>query len=220
VAGLAATVAVASTGNPYEKERAKTRLYTEMAQEGDLMQSSALFGATGYSAHEYLWILCAGAVAMSAMVLPGISGSLVLIVFGVYFEVITAISHLKSLQISALLYLSVFSVGMVAGLFLFARLVNWLLSRFHDATMAFLIGLMAGSLYALWPFKEYRIMDRVEKSGDGIRIIEDAVVYTNTNILPSAWEQVWGVLISAALGAGIMALFIRFGGKKEGASAA
>jgi putative membrane protein len=145
------------------------------------------------------------------MVLPGISGSLVLIVCGVYFDVITAITQVKALEISAILYLCVFAAGMLVGLVLFARLVNWLLRRFHDATMTFLIGLMAGSLYALWPFKRYVVMDTYTKTGTGIRVVHDAIVYTNQNVLPDTVSTAAVAVACALAGALIMAVFMRVG---------
>ncbi len=90
----------------------------------------------------------AAAVAISAMVLPGVSGAFVLLLFGVYFDVLTAVKG------GDLLVLGVFAVGALTGLLVCTRLVSRLLHRYFNPTMAFMLGLMAGSLYELWPFKK------------------------------------------------------------------
>ncbi|RKU25159.1 hypothetical protein C6497_16560 [Candidatus Poribacteria bacterium] len=106
-----------------------------------------------------------GALAISAMILPGISGSFLMLAFGVYFPLITAIkdtidgffSLLKGGIIQPILdnilILGVFAIGCLGGLLLFTRLLNLLLKQYRNITIAFLIGLMVGSLYGLWPFR-------------------------------------------------------------------
>ena len=89
-----------------------------------------------------------GCVASSAMLLPGISGSFLLLLLGVYHEVLGIINQRDYLL------LVVFAASCAIGLVLFARLINLLLSRYRSSTMAFLAGLMAGSLWNLWPFRE------------------------------------------------------------------
>lgn len=111
-----------------------------------------------------LFFIC-GALAISAMILPGISGSFLMLAFGVYFPLVTAIkdtidgffSILKGGTIQPILdnilLLSIFAIGCLSGLLLFTRLLNLLLKRYRNLTTAFLIGLMVGSLYGLWPFR-------------------------------------------------------------------
>ncbi|MFP4416098.1 MAG: DUF368 domain-containing protein [Chitinispirillaceae bacterium] len=213
--GAALTVYVASEVNPVDKtlaksERYKDRIVSEQTQADEPAGNSAQNPqAIRYSTAEYASIGLAGAIAISAMVLPGISGSLVLILMGQYYEVISAISSLRHPQLEPIVFLAMFGLGMVIGLFLFARLVSWVLARYHDQTMAFLLGLLAGSLYALWPFKQAVTTDLWIKASNGIRLMEDAVVYTNINTLPdSAATGVW-VAFCAIAGAGIMFFFAR-----------
>ncbi len=92
-------------------------------------------------------IFMAAVLAISAMVLPGISGSFVLLLLGVYFDILTAINQRD------LLIIGVFALGALSGLLVFSRVMGLLLNRFFNITMAFMTGLMAGSLYVLWPFK-------------------------------------------------------------------
>ncbi len=90
----------------------------------------------------------AGAIAISAMILPGISGSFLLVVLGMYGPVVAAVNARD------LPALGVFLVGTVVGLALFSRGLDWALRRHHDTVLAALIGLMAGSLRVLWPWPD------------------------------------------------------------------
>lgn len=136
----------------------------------------------GYSPEDYLYIAFCGALAISATILPGVSGSLVLILLGTYFDVISAISELKSFHWETFVFLGIFGLGVIFGGLLFARLVSFVLYRCYNATMAFLGGLMIGSLYALWPFKETVLMAQqyVKQAGE-IICLDNVAVQTNSN---------------------------------------
>ncbi|MEM7340854.1 MAG: DUF368 domain-containing protein [Actinomycetota bacterium] len=102
---------------------------------------------SGPAADPAIWAYFgAGAIAICAMILPGISGSFLLLMMGMYAAVLGAI-HDRDL-----LVIAVFGVGAVIGLALFSTLLGWLLERYHDALLAALIGLMIGSLRVLWPW--------------------------------------------------------------------
>ena len=88
-----------------------------------------------------------GAIAISAMILPGISGSFILLLLGMYAPVLAAVSD------SELLLLGAFAAGCATGLLAFVHLLRWALMRFNDAVMALLAGFMAGSLVRLWPWR-------------------------------------------------------------------
>ncbi len=90
----------------------------------------------------------AGALAICAMILPGVSGSFILLMIGMYQPLLEAV-HDRSIAT-----LLVFIVGAVAGLAMFSTLLNWLLDRHHDTMLAGLIGLMIGSLRVLWPWPD------------------------------------------------------------------
>jgi len=87
-----------------------------------------------------------GAIAVTAMILPGISGSFILLLLGLWPAVIGAAADRE------LFLLLIFGLGCVAGLAGFSTLLNWLLARFHDLVLAALIGLMVGSARVLWPY--------------------------------------------------------------------
>ena len=88
----------------------------------------------------------AGAIAICAMILPGISGSFLLLMMGMYAAVLGAV---HDREIGSLL---VFMVGAVLGLTLFSQLLGWLLENHHDVVIAVLVGLMIGSIRVLWPW--------------------------------------------------------------------
>lgn len=96
-----------------------------------------------------LWALpLGGMLGVSVMLLPGVSGSLMLLMIGQYTTVSGAL-HDRDLVV-----ISVFAVGLVLGAALFVPVMRWLLEHRHDATLAVLTGMMAGSLRSLWPWKE------------------------------------------------------------------
>ena len=94
-----------------------------------------------------LTFFLAGSVAICAMILPGISGSFILLLLGMYLPVLEALRNLEVPLLSA------FVVGCVTGLLAFVHLLRWLLERWHDPVMALLAGFMAGSLARLWPWR-------------------------------------------------------------------
>ncbi len=95
-----------------------------------------------------------GVVAISAMLLPGISGSFILLILGQYERVIGAIESLLHLDFSALLIVVPFALGCLVGITAFARIVAWALRRFHAPVVAGLCGLLIGSLWRIWPYQE------------------------------------------------------------------
>jgi len=97
----------------------------------------------------------AATVAICAMILPGISGAFVLLLLGLYHPITELLRGLPKGEITlqGLAILAIFCAGCLVGLLSFSRLLRWLLAHRHDSTMAFLVGLMLGSLYKIWPFQ-------------------------------------------------------------------
>jgi putative membrane protein len=93
-------------------------------------------------------VFLSGFLAICAMILPGISGSFILVLLGMYGTVLSA---LKSLDI---VFIAVFAFGAAGGLMCFSRILHWLLSRYHELTMALLTGFLFGSLTVVWPWKQ------------------------------------------------------------------
>jgi putative membrane protein len=117
----------------------------------------------------------AGAIAICAMILPGISGSFLLLMMGMYAAVLGA-AHDRSA--SDLVNLAVFFAGAVVGIALFSTALGWVLDRYHDQLLAGLIGLMLGSFRVLWPWPNgVGIISDVEGesiSGTGLGLPETA----------------------------------------------
>ncbi|NOI74059.1 DUF368 domain-containing protein [Vibrio coralliilyticus] len=110
-------------------------------------------------------VMFAGAIAICAMILPGISGSFILLLIGMYSPVLGAV---KSLDITILL---LFLTGCIIGLLSFSHILSWLLKRFRDITLIFLTGLMIGTLPKIWPWKE-TLTWRTNSSGEQVPLIE------------------------------------------------
>lgn len=98
--------------------------------------------------NESLVVMVAGAIAISAMLLPGVSGSFLLLTMGLYGTIMQAIRGFD------LAVIGLFGIGCLIGLALFSRLLTWLFKRQHDATMQLLLGFIVGSLPILWPWRE------------------------------------------------------------------
>jgi putative membrane protein len=147
----------------------------------------------------YWFIFICGAIAICAMILPGISGSFILVLLGKYFFIMDA---LKSLKISILL---VFSGGIIVGITTFSRVLSFALHRYHDLTIAALSGFMLGSLNKVWPWKRV-----VETYIDG-QGHEKPLVEANT--LPD--QYILQAIILALLGFAIVYFLEKLSGKKK-----
>ncbi len=95
-----------------------------------------------------LVVFLSGALAICAMILPGISGSFILVLIGMYSVIIDAVTEQNWLL------LALFALGCGCGLMLFSRFLSWCLAHFHSVTMALLTGFLLGSLTIVWPWKE------------------------------------------------------------------
>lgn len=125
-----------------------------------------------------LMIFLAGAIAICAMVLPGISGSFVLVLLGLYATILGAVRSFD------LALLAVFALGCVVGLLSFSRLVSWLLQHARSATMALATGLLIGSLNKVWPWKQ--TLSWRENSKGAMEPVQQS------NLLPSSYETLTG----------------------------
>jgi putative membrane protein len=110
----------------------------------------------------------AGALAICAMILPGISGSFILLILGMYAPVLAAI---KSLDVGVLM---LFMAGCVVGLLSIARLITWAFRHFHDLVLALLTGFMIGALNKVWPWKE-TLSWRENSSGEKVPLNEASI---------------------------------------------
>lgn len=128
-------------------------------------------------------ILIAGAIAICAMILPGISGSFILLLIGMYGPVLGAV---KEFQIDVL---ALFLSGCVIGLLTFSHVLSWLLRSFRDFTLVFLTGLMIGTLPKIWPWKE-TISWRINSKGEQVPLIQENLSPFNFEAVTSQPSQV------------------------------
>lgn len=146
-------------------------------------------------------LIVAGAIAISAMLLPGVSGTFLLLTMGLYGRVMEGI---KTLDMGLMLQ---FGIGCVIGLFFFSRLLSWLLRQYHAATLQLVIGFILGSLPLLWPWRElisYRLgpdgqmipLDyRYLTPGDYARLTADSA-----QLLPVLALMLAGLVVVLAVG--------------------
>ena len=140
-------------------------------------------------------IFGSASVAICAMILPGVSGAFLLEVLGVYEPTVEALRAAIGLDPQALAYVAVFILGAMIGLGIFSKILDWLLDHYHDATMAALVGLMAGSLRALWPWQPWDSRERVL-------------------LWPEAGDPVISVLVLIAVGFTFVALLTWWGSRR------
>jgi len=134
------------------------------------------------------FVLFSGGLASCAMILPGISGSFILLLLGKYTFALHAVNEVI---IHDLLLLG---AGAVTGLILFANLLSWLLKKYHDVTIAVLVGFMIGSLNKIWPWKE--TLKTIVVEGKVRPLVEK-------NILPSVGnpgDQFWLAILMLVAG--------------------
>ena len=146
-----------------------------------------------------LFIFMCGAIAICAMILPGISGSFILLLMGKYEFIMNAV---KSLDIVIIV---IFAVGAAIGIILFSNLLSYLLKNFHDITISVLSGFMLGSLNKVWPWKE-TIQTFTDSHGNIKPLIEQ-------NVLPN--EYLWQAVLLMIIGFLMVYIIEKISGKKE-----
>lgn len=125
-----------------------------------------------------LMVFLAGAIAICAMILPGISGSFILLLLGMYAHILAAV---KSADIQLL---GLFVVGCIVGIMSFSRFLSWMFSHHRQITLALLAGFMLGSLNKVWPWK-YTLAYTINRHGDQVPLQQD-------NILPWNFQSITG----------------------------
>lgn len=133
--------------------------------------------------NDALWyIFISGMIAICAMILPGISGSFILLLLGSYAVVLSAI-HERNLAIIA-----VFGVGAVIGLLSFSRVLKWMFAHYHDITIALLSGFLLGSLNKIWPWKQTTTWFTKHAGMPN----ETQIPLEQINVLPQTYTEITG----------------------------
>ncbi len=144
----------------------------------------------------------AGCLAICAMILPGISGSFILLMLGLYGHILTAVKNFD------LYTMIVFALGCIAGLLTFSRLLSWMLHRYHALTLALLTGFMVGSLNKVWPWKQ-TLSFRVNSHGEQVPFLQQNVTPMQfANLTGEDPQLITG--LSAAAAAIVLVLLIEF----------
>ncbi len=167
----------------------------------------------------YLYIFLAGVIAISALVLPGISGSFMLLLMGLYTTIIPTIkAFLDSPELSEFLLLAVFGLGCIVGLLSFSRLVSMAFEKYYNGTIALMAGFMLGSLNKIWPWRNpTRVLDKdknqflditqsnstlIDLKSESIKIIDES------NVLPAAYHSDANtVFVMLSFVAGLLAVY-------------
>jgi len=124
------------------------------------------------------YIILSGAIAICAMILPGISGSFILVLLGMYKFILDSVS---SFNISVI---ALFMIGAVIGIISFSNIISWFLKKYYNLTIALLAGFMIGSLNKIWPWKKI-IETFVDRHGEIKPLIEK-------NVFPHTYAEITG----------------------------
>jgi putative membrane protein len=154
----------------------------------------------------YWFIFLSGALAICAMILPGISGSFILLLLGKYHFILAALNEGKISILAVLL------TGALTGIIAFSHLLSWLLEKFHHVTIAMLAGFMIGSLNKIWPWK-ITVETYIDSHGEIQPLLQD-------NVLPARFitesgtdpQILWAILLALA---GFLLIFMFEGISKK-----
>lgn len=156
---------------------------------------------------ETWWFLVlSGAVAICAMILPGISGAFILVLLGKYQFVLSAVNQRDVVTVAWV------GLGATIGIVSFAQILGWLFHKYHDPTVALLTGFMLGSLRKVWPWK-VDVAFIIDRHGKKVPTIQH-------DVLPQVGTEIATALVMAAIGFAVVILIERWAMAKEQAEAA
>ncbi len=140
----------------------------------------------------YYFIFISGAIAICAMILPGISGSFILVLLGMYRFVLEAVSNFN------IPVIALFMAGAAIGIIAFSNVLSWLLRKYHNLTIALLAGFMVGSLNKVWPWKKV-VETFTDRHGEVRPLIKE-------NVLPATYAELTGQnsMVWAAIGLAVL----------------
>ncbi len=158
-----------------------------------------------------LWfVFISGVIAISALILPGISGSFILLLMGMYTIIIPTVKNALSLDIQSIITTAVFALGCLVGLMTFSRILSWTFKNYKNITLSLLTGFMIGSLNKIWPWRmPVECIDKTtgnaltncDRNDDNIKILMES------NLSPFNYQELTGypsyflwAIIAAILG--------------------
>jgi putative membrane protein len=162
------------------------------------------------------WVVTCGVIGISALLLPGVSGSYVLNILGMYPIIIAALAEFVSdgkqliFNLDAFLVLANLGIGIIFGAILFSRVIGWFLDHYHQGTLAILTGFLIGSLHVVWPFWSYEYLLNPLKIDVGPKL------HAITPIIPTANFQVIAIATLLTVGGFILVFALETVAKKKG----
>ncbi len=169
------------------------------------------------------FVFLSGAIAISALILPGVSGSFILLLLGMYQYVIGSVkSFLETFAFDKLLVIFFFGLGCLVGLGTFSRVLSWMFKHYRDLTLATLTGFMIGSLNKIWPWRK-PVLGMTE-SGEVVSLtpgMEIDKVIKEVNLLPAQYglevgeSFFWLALVAMLIGFAIVFLLERVGSNNK-----
>lgn len=180
--------------------------------------------APAQGSDSFLYLFFGGSIAICALILPGISGSFILLILGLYSLVIPTLKDfLRSPELDEFKVVIVFALGCLTGLLLFSRVISAAFKRYKGGTIALLSGFMLGSLNKIWPWRNpTQVLDKLSMSimkmqpGEGVRYLtpdDNIKILKEANVLPSDYigdPSLVLVLIAFVLGLLMVILLSRF----------
>jgi putative membrane protein len=138
-------------------------------------------------------VFLSGMIAICAMILPGISGSFILLLLGMYAPMLTAVKELQFVT------LCIFASGCVAGLLSFSHVLSWMFKHYKTMTLALLGGFMLGSLNKVWPWKQ-TIESVIDRHGKEIPLVQNNILPHTFETLHTQPAYMWSAIMLMILG--------------------
>ncbi len=160
---------------------------------GTLVALAISLGKPAQLPGDWWMIMAAGSIAICAMILPGVSGSFILLLMGVYPVILRAVTEVNVLLLAS------FLVGAIVGLLLFSHFLSWLLHRFRAMTLAVLTGFLVGSLSIVWPWKQ-TLATFTDLHGDELPLVQENILPAQYAELVGADPHTWVVVLLALFG--------------------
>jgi len=156
-----------------------------------------------------VYLLICGVVAMCSMIIPGVSGSFVLLLMGNYkLIMVDSVNALRRGEMEALSVLIPVGIGAVAGMAILSRVLSWLFKRFHDVAVASITGFVAGSLVTIWPWKKEVTETFISNGKEKVKVID------YDRYMPAMDNQFWIAIGIMLIGVGLMIAVEIMGSKK------
>jgi putative membrane protein len=153
-----------------------------------------------------LIVFLSGMIAICAMILPGISGSFILLLLGMYGPMLTAVKEWQFMT------LFIFIGGCVTGLLSFSHVLSWMFKHYKTVTLALLGGFMLGSLNKVWPWKQ-TIESVIDRHGKEIPLVQNNILPHTFEALNTQPAYMWYAIILMFLGVGMVVVLEKMGHK-------